>query len=115
LAHLLYVEAVFVHAIIEFQGRQYRVQTGEKLRVPRLQAEPGSRITVERVLLIEKDGQVQVGSPVVNGARVEALVVSHGRGPKILVGKFKKRKDYRRRNGYRDDFTAVEIGAIHSA
>jgi large subunit ribosomal protein L21 len=104
-----------VHAIVEFQGRQYRVESGEKLQVPRLQAEPGSTITIDRVLLIEKDGEVRVGSPVLEGARVDALVVSHGRGPKIIVGKYKKRKDYRRRNGYRDDFTAVEIGAIHLA
>jgi large subunit ribosomal protein L21 len=104
-----------VHAIIEFQGRQYRVQAGETLEVPRLQAEPGSKITIDRVLLIESDGEVRVGRPALPGARVEAVVLSHGRGPKVIVGRFKKRKDYRKRNGYRDDFTAVEIGSIHSA
>ena len=101
-----------MHAIVEFQGRQYRVEPGEKIQVPLLDAEPGSAVNIDRVLLIEGNDGVRVGHPLVDGARVEATVVQHGRGPKILVGKFKKRKDYRRRNGYRDDFTEVEILAI---
>jgi large subunit ribosomal protein L21 len=102
----------FVHAIVEFQGRQYRVEAGEKIQVPLLDAEPGSPLSLDRVLLIEGKEGVRVGHPLVDGARVEAKVIKHGRGPKILVGKFKKRKDYRRRNGYRDDFTEVEIVSI---
>jgi large subunit ribosomal protein L21 len=101
-----------VHAIVEFQGRQYRVEPGEKIQVPHLDAEPGTQLNIDRVLLIEGSEGVRVGRPLVDGARVEATVVQHGRGRKIIVGKFKKRKDYRRRNGYRDDFTEVEIIAI---
>ncbi|MDM7916717.1 MAG: 50S ribosomal protein L21 [Candidatus Eisenbacteria bacterium] len=101
-----------MHAIVEFQGRQYRVQPGEKLRVPHLAAEPGSTISIDRVLLFQGDAGVRVGSPLLEGARIEAKVLGHVRGPKVIVGKFKKRKDYRRRNGYRDDLTEVEIGAF---
>ena len=103
-----------VHAIVEFQGHQYRIQTGDTLKVPRLQAEPGDAITIERVLLYEGDGDVKVGHPIVDGVMVSARVVRHGRGPKIIVGKFKKRKDYRRRKGYRDDFTEVAIESIQA-
>lgn len=101
-----------MHAIVDFQGRQYRVQAGEKLQVPRLDAEPGSNVTIDRVLLISGDQGVSVGSPTLEGVRVTATVLRHLRGPKIIVGKFKKRKDYRRRNGYRDDLTEVEIAEI---
>jgi large subunit ribosomal protein L21 len=98
----------FVHLVFEFQGRQYRVEAGEKIQVPHLDAEPGAKLSLERVLLIEGEDGVRVGRPLVDGARVEATVIQHGRGKKILVGKFKKRKNYRRRNRYRDDFTEVE-------
>ncbi|MBM3287231.1 MAG: 50S ribosomal protein L21 [Candidatus Eisenbacteria bacterium] len=104
-----------MYAIVELQGRQYRVEPGARLQVPLLSAEPGSRIAIEKVLVLSGDEGVRVGHPHVEGASVEATVVRHGRGPKVLVGKYKKRKDYRRRNGYRDDYTEVEIVAIHAA
>ncbi len=103
-----------MHAIIEFQGSQYRVQSGEKLRIRRLAAEPGEKVRMDRVLLLADDSGVRVGRPLVEGASVEATVVGHERGPKMIVGKFKKRKDYRRRKGYRDDLTIVEIGEIRA-
>jgi large subunit ribosomal protein L21 len=103
-----------VHAIVKFQGRQYRVQQGDKVQVPLLEAEPGSSIVLDQVLLVHGDAGVTVGQPNVGGARIDAVVVRHLRGPKIIVGKYKKRKDYRRRNGYRDDFTEIEIGSIHA-
>ena len=103
-----------MHAIVEFQGKQYRVQTGELHCVPHLNAEPGSEIVIDRVLMISDGGDVQVGQPTIPHAKVDAKVVRHGRGPKVIVGKYKKRKGYRRRNGYRDDFTEVEIGAIRT-
>lgn len=104
-----------MHAIVEFQGNQYRVEPGDKLQVPRLDAEPGSPIRLDRVLLIAGDEGVQIGHPVVQGAQVEAVVLRHGRGPKGIMGKYKKRKDVRRRKGYRIDFTEVEIASIHAA
>lgn len=103
-----------MHAIVEFQGCQYRVQPGDRIHVPHLEAEPGSQITLDRVLLVSSEGSVRVGQPTVAGVKIEATVLRHFRGPKIFVGKFKKRKDYRRRNGYRDDRTEVEIRQILS-
>ncbi|MBD3163415.1 MAG: 50S ribosomal protein L21 [Candidatus Eisenbacteria bacterium] len=104
-----------MHAIVEFQGRQFRVQEGETIQVPLLEAEPGSAIVIDRVLMIADGDSVTVGHPLVDGATVDAKVLGHGRGPKVIVGKFKRRKDYRRRKGYRDDFTAVEIAGIRGA
>ena len=103
-----------MHAIVEFQGRQYRIEAGDHLEVPLLDAEPGSPVVLDRVLLISDGEEVKIGHPVIDGARVEAKVVRHGRGPKIIVGKYKKRKGYRRRKGYRDDFTEVEIASIQA-
>jgi large subunit ribosomal protein L21 len=103
-----------VHAIVKFQGRQYRVQTGDKVQVPLMDAEPGSPIVLDQVLLVHSDAGVTVGQPNVGGAAVDAVVLRHLRGPKIIVGKYKKRKDYRRRNGYRDDLTEIEIGSIRA-
>lgn len=104
-----------MHAVVEFQGRQFRVESGQLVQVPHLDAEPGSQVVIDRVLLITDGSEVTVGHPTVEGARVEAKVVRHGRGPKVIVGKYKRRKDYRRRKGSRDDFTEVEIGSIHAA
>ncbi len=104
-----------MHAIVEFQGSQYRVETGEKLRIRHLDTEPGAKVMMDRVLLVAGDSGVRVGRPLVPGASVEAVVLGHERGPKMIIGKFKKRKDYRRRKGYRDDVTILEIGVIHAA
>ena len=104
-----------MHAVVEFQGRQYRIESGQLVQVPHLEAEPGSQVVIDHVLMISDGSEVAVGHPFIDGARVEATVVRHCRGPKVLVGKFKKRKGYRRRKGARDDLTEVEIGAIHAA
>jgi large subunit ribosomal protein L21 len=100
---------------VEFQGRQYRIEPGQLVSVPHFDAEPGSQVVIDRVLMISGDGEIAVGHPFIEGARVEATVVRHFRGPKVLVGKFKRRKGYRRRKGTRDDLTEVEIGAIQTA
>ena len=104
-----------MHAVVEFQGRQFRVQSGQLVQVPLLDAEPGSDVVLDRVLLISDGADVTVGHPTIDSARIDAKVVRHLRGPKVIVGKYKKRKGYRRRKGSRDDLTEVEIGSIHAA
>lgn len=104
-----------MHAIVQFQGRQYRVESGLKIHVPHLDAEPGAKLTIQQVLLVASEKGVDVGSPTVAGASVEGTVVRHFRGRKLIVGKYKKRKDYRRRKGHRDDLTEIQIGLIHPA
>lgn len=98
-----------MHAIIEDRGRQYLVKDGDTLLVDFLeQAQPGSEITFDRVLQVG----ATVGTPTVPGAAVTARVVAHELGRKIVVQKFRRRKDYRRRNGHRQDWTRVTIASI---
>ncbi len=102
-----------MYAIIEAQGHQYKVTPGGILEVDRLKQAPGDEVVFDRVLLVATDdGQVLVGAPVVDGARVRARVQEHFRGPKILVFKYKPRKRYRRRRGHRSELTRLVVEAI---
>jgi large subunit ribosomal protein L21 len=103
-----------VFAIVQCKGFQYRVAPEERLRIPLTAAEPGSKLVLDRVLMVRDGDALKVGTPHLAGARVEAEVVRHGRGPKIIVGKYKKRKGYRRRNGHRQDFTEILIRSIQA-
>ena len=97
------------YAVIQAQGLQFRVLSGEEHLLPNMGAEPGSKVTFDRVLLIGDEGGVQIGQPVVAGASVTGEVVRSERGKKIKVGVFKRRKKYRRKIGYRDTLTRVRI------
>ena len=97
------------YAVIQAQGLQLRVFAGEEHVLPNMGAEPGKKVTFDRVLLIGDDKGVQVGTPVLQGASVTAEVVGQKRGKKITVGVFKRRKKYRRKIGYRDTLTRVRI------
>jgi large subunit ribosomal protein L21 len=101
-----------VFAIVHHKGFQYRVAPEEVVKLPLTEADPGSTLVLDRVLFVHDGDKVQVGAPVVKGASVEVEVLRHGRGPKIIVGKFKRRKGYRRRNGHRQDFTEVRVRSI---
>jgi large subunit ribosomal protein L21 len=101
-----------MYAVVRVQGRQFRVERDELVRVPRLAAQPGDQVPLDEVLLLGGAGEAKVGQPVVQGARVFAEVVRHGRGPKIVALKYKRRKDYRRHWGAREDFTELRIRAI---
>ena len=99
-------------AIVQCKGFQYRVSPEETIRIPLSAAEPGSTLVLDRVLMVREGEDIRLGAPVLAGAKVEAEVLRHGRGPKILVGKYKRRKGYRRRNGHRQDFTEIRITSI---
>ena len=101
-----------MYAIVEHQGFQYRVTPEQVVQISKTEGEPGSTLTLERVLFLHDGENAKVGAPVVENAAVEAEVVSHGRGKKIVVGKFKRRKDYRRKKGHRQDYTEIRIKAI---
>ena len=101
-----------MYAVIVTGGKQYRVEEGEVLRGEKLTAEEGASIEFDRVLMVGEGEQVQVGSPVVDGARVSATVKSHGRGDKVNVIKFKRRKQYMRRQGHRQSYTEIEVTGI---
>jgi large subunit ribosomal protein L21 len=101
-----------VYAIIETGGKQQKVVPGETLRVERLAAEVGETVRLDRVMLVNRDGNVSLGRPYLDGASVTGTVTAQDRGPKVLVFKKKRRKGYRRTKGHRQSFTSVRIEAI---
>jgi large subunit ribosomal protein L21 len=101
-----------MYAIIRSGDKQFRVESGKTVRVPSLDAEVGATVTFDEVLLTGTEEGVQVGSPTVAQAAVTAEVVSHGRDKKVIIFKWKRRKNYRRKQGHRQGFTEVRIGEI---
>ncbi len=101
-----------MYAVIATGGKQYRVEEGEVLRIERLSAEEGATVEFDRVLMLGEGGDVTVGAPVVEGAKVSATVRGHGRGEKIRIVKFRRRKHYMRRQGHRQDYTEIQVTGI---
>ena len=104
-----------MYAIIESCGRQYKVAEGDVVFFEKLDTEEGKKITFDNVVLVSDDKKVEVGAPYVKGVKVEGKVVSHGKGKKILVYKYKAKKNYRRTQGHRQPYTKVEITKIKTA
>ena len=104
-----------MYAIIESCGRQYKVSEGDVVFFEKLEAEEGKKITFDKVILVSDGKKVEVGTPYVKGIKVEGKVVSHGKGKKILVYKYKAKKNYRRTQGHRQPYTKVEITKIKTA
>ncbi len=102
-----------MYAIIETCGKQFRVQEGNKIVIDRLAAEVGSEITFDRVVMLGGDN-AKFGTPFIEGAKVSAKVVEHGRGEKVIVFKKHRRKSYRKTQGHRQDFTALTITGINA-
>jgi large subunit ribosomal protein L21 len=99
-------------AIVQTGGKQYRVSPGDILRVERLPGERGDEVSLEQVLLVAQSEEVQVGQPLVPGARVLAEILRQGKAKKIMVFKKKRRKNYRRKQGHRQLYTAIQIKEI---
>lgn len=99
-------------AVIVSGGKQYRVQEGQTLKLEKLAVEAGSNIDFDRILMVGNGDEVKVGEPVVGGAKVSAEVVSHGRGEKVSIIKFRRRKHSMTRQGHRQWFTEVKITSI---
>ena len=104
-----------MYAIIEACGKQYKVAEGDIVFFEKLDAEEGKKVKFDNVILLSDDGKVEVGNPYVKGAKVEGKVVSHGKAKKILVYKYKAKKNYRRTQGHRQPYTKVEITAVKAA
>ena len=104
-----------MYAIIESCGKQYKVAEGDVVFFEKLDAEEGKKVTFDKVILVSEEGKVQVGNPYVKGIKVEGKVVSHGKGKKIRVYKYKAKKNYRRTQGHRQPYTKVEITSIKLA
>lgn len=104
-----------MYAIIEACGKQYKVVEGDTVFFEKLDTEEGKKVTFDKVILVSDDKKVQVGNPYVKGIKVEGKVVSHGKAKKILVFKYKAKKNYRRTQGHRQPYTKVEITNIKTA
>ena len=104
-----------MYAVIKTGGKQYRVSQGDQLRVEKLPGSVGDTITFDEILLVAGEGaSLQIGTPNLTGAKVEAKIVAQDRAKKIIVFKFKRRKNYRRKAGHRQPFTALQIVGITS-
>ena len=101
-----------MYAVLETGGKQYRVAAGDKLEVERLSVEVGQPVTFDRVLLVNRDGQLSVGAPVVDGVKVVADVVEHKRGDKVVIWKMKRRKGYHKKQGHRQELTVIQVKEI---
>ena len=105
-----------MYAIIEACGKQYKVAQGDVVFFEKFDAEEGKKVKFDNVILVSEDnGKIEIGSPYVKGAKVEGKVVSHGKAKKILVYKYKAKKNYRRTQGHRQPYTKVEITAVKTA
>jgi len=101
-----------MYAIVEIAGQQFKVEKDRKLYVHRLQAEEGSNVTFDNVLLVDDNGKVAIGTPKVEGAKITAKVLSHLKGDKVLVFKKKRRKGFRKKNGHRQYLTQILVENI---
>lgn len=103
-----------MYAVIETGGKQYRVQEGDVISVEKLGLIEGEKLSFDKVLMIADEAGVKTGDPYIAGASVEATVVEEGRGPKVYIYKYKAKKGYHRKNGHRQAYTKVKIGAVNA-
>jgi large subunit ribosomal protein L21 len=96
-------------AVIKTGGKQYIVQPGDKIKVEKLDGKEGKEISFSEVLLTNKNRKVEIGTPLVKGAKVQAKILSHGKGEKLIIFKYKPKKRYKRKIGHRQQFTEIEI------
>jgi large subunit ribosomal protein L21 len=101
-----------MYAVIRTGGKQHRVEPGKSVRVEKLAGAVGDRIELAEVLLVAGEGEARVGKPLLAGAKAVGTITAQGRGPKIRIFKMKRRKNYRRRNGHRQDFTEIRVEKI---
>lgn len=99
-------------AIVEIAGQQFKVTEGQEIFVHQLEAEAGSSITLDQILMLENNGSVTVGTPVISSAKINATVIGNQKGDKVIIFKKKRRKGYKKKNGHRQCFTKIKIDAI---
>ncbi|MCM8612704.1 50S ribosomal protein L21 [Accumulibacter sp.] len=101
-----------MYAVIRTGGKQYRVVSGEKLKIEQIPAEVGAEVTLDQVLMLGEGDSVQIGTPLVTGAAVRATVLSHGRHDKIRIFKMRRRKHSQKHQGHRQNYTEIRVDAI---
>jgi large subunit ribosomal protein L21 len=103
---------VHMYAVIKTGGKQYRVAAGEKIKVEQIAADVGQELVIDQVLAVGNGSEIKIGTPLVSGASVKVTVVAHGRHDKVHIFKMRRRKHYQKRQGHRQNYTEIEIGAI---
>ena len=101
-----------MYALIKTGGKQYQVAAGEKIKVEQIAADVGQEIVIDQVLAVGSGADLKIGSPLVSGATVKATVVAHGKHDKVHIFKMRRRKHYQKRQGHRQSYTELEIGAV---
>ncbi len=101
-----------MYAIVDIAGKQFKVEKDQSIFAPRLEGEEGTSVTFDKVLLVDNDGKVKVGSPTVKGSKVSGKILEHIKGDKVIVFHKKRRKGYRKKNGHRQQFTKVLVENI---
>jgi large subunit ribosomal protein L21 len=101
-----------MYAVIKTGGKQYRVVAGEKIKVEQIAADVGQEIVIDQVLAVGIGAELQIGTPLVSGATVKATILAHGKHDKVHIFKMRRRKHYQKRQGHRQQFTELQIGAI---
>ncbi len=102
-----------MYAVIKTGGKQYKVAAGERLKVEKLVGDVGSKVVIDKVLMIADGENTTIGAPLVAGAKVNATVLSHGRGDKVMIFKFRRRKHYRKTQGHRQSYTEILIDDVN--
>jgi large subunit ribosomal protein L21 len=102
-----------MYAIVEIAGQQFKVEQNDEIFVHRLEGEPGTKIEFDQVLLLDNDGKISVGKPLVEGSSISGQIVGHVRGDKVVIFKKKRRKGYEKESGHRQDFSKVLIETIN--
>ena len=103
-----------MYAVIKTGGKQYKVAAGEKIKIEQIAADLGQEITIDQVLAVGSGADLKIGTPLVAGASVVATVVAHGRHDKVRIFKMRRRKHYQKRQGHRQNFTEIQIGAVNA-
>ena len=103
-----------MYAVIKTGGKQYKVVSGEKIKIEQIAADVGQEITIDKVLAIGAGADLTVGTPLVTGASVVATVLAHGRHDKVRIFKMRRRKHYQKRQGHRQNYTEIQIGAVNA-
>ena len=99
-------------AVIKTGGKQYLVRPGDKIKIEKIEGKEGEEVVFDKILLLEKEGDLKIGQPDISGAKVKAKIIQQGKGEKIIVFKYRPKKRYKKKKGHRQPFTLVEISSI---
>ena len=99
-----------MYALIEFAGKQYKVEEGSSIKVPYIDGQIGKKVTIDKILYMDAEKSKTIGTPIVNGVKIAGEIESHGRDRKVVIFKFKRRKGYQKKNTHRQDYTILKVG-----